>query len=530
MCASTVIENTMNVVNLNEDLTQNLKEIVDFKQSLVDFQLSLNNTTEQIKILQLKSKDIDEDIYRNNYLMNELNNVIKDLTIKPKLINVIYNTDITQVDDWCNSVQELEYHSNKLETYHKLKSKNNLQLVLQSLKLKAMEKIRLKLLSSFQPFQTTSNSNIPFHQLGILLKYAPLFGFIKRQNHELANEIERTYVNMSRGYYETCLVRYTRDILKVLPRFKELSISNSANAWESSEENDEGLILKDRLKYSTFEGPNVFLAYQSDDPNFKLPPEALFRSLLLTFVDNACSEFTFDLRFFNEEINNVNDKPSVFLNETEIQVAEDKNLLKSTQNTWNQIFEPALNQVKNDLIKIPSNTTLPSSLFSMIRINDECHQIGLNRGCLPIANFCSEVRLIIWPIFQREMNERVLSLHKLSIESQPPSASLIGTASNFVSSSIGMNQKRINKPVAELVTRRYINLYTCLKELCTSDDQMMLQSNIKRLRTLIQSILEVASQREQNDSDWLYDLYSSLANSTRSFDDEKSYWMKLIKK
>lgn len=76
------------------------------------------------------------------------------------------------------------------------------------------------------------------------------------------------YTNAARGYYETCLVRYTREAFRVAPRFQELAIANSANAWESNEEPYEHENVKQRLSYSSLEGPSVFLAYQADDVNY----------------------------------------------------------------------------------------------------------------------------------------------------------------------------------------------------------------------------------------------------------------------
>lgn len=72
--------------------------------------------------------------------------------------------------------------------------------------------------------------------------------------------------------------------------------------------------FQDRLKYAKIEGPAVILAYIADDKNHvslterfdspahniqqKEPLEAILRSLLLVFMDNATSEYTFITSFF----------------------------------------------------------------------------------------------------------------------------------------------------------------------------------------------------------------------------------------
>ncbi|PWZ00705.1 hypothetical protein BCV70DRAFT_199972 [Testicularia cyperi] len=53
-----------------------------------------------------------------------------------------------------------------------------------------------------------------------------------------------------------------------------------------------------RIQYSKLEGPATVLGYMADDPAFKACPENLFRSLSLVLLDNACSEYTFLVRFF----------------------------------------------------------------------------------------------------------------------------------------------------------------------------------------------------------------------------------------
>lgn len=235
---------------------------------------------------------------------------------------------------------------------------------------------------------------------------------------------------------------------------------------------------------------------------------------MLVFIDNACSEFAFCARFFDDSLHSIyhdkTSKPGVFLSEKEVAIASELGSLKLTQQIWNQVFETAFNQIKSDLLKIPTTTTLPSALFSMIRINDEAHEVCLNRGCLPASNLCASLRISLWPMLQKEMDGRVIALQKLADETQAPSASLFGTAGNYVSSSMGFGANRISTELAEKVSKRYATLYRSLKELSTSDDQMMMQSNIKRLRSLVQSVIEKAASRSEN-KDCLASAYSALA-------------------
>lgn len=80
-------------------------------------------------------------------------------------------------------------------------------------------------------------------------------------------------------------MRYTREAFKIAPRFQELAIANSANAWESNEEPHEHDSVKQRLTYSTLEGPSVFLAYQADDQNFV--GVGVFKQMSLTLAQDT---------------------------------------------------------------------------------------------------------------------------------------------------------------------------------------------------------------------------------------------------
>ncbi|TIA68317.1 hypothetical protein E3P91_04120 [Wallemia ichthyophaga] len=520
-------------MELDSSIKHSVQDTETLANFLSTFQQSMLSTSSQISSLQTKSIEIDNQLHKQRAQAAEIDGLLKELIIPPQLINLIMNQELTDVDAWISGCKSIEGFLRSVEKHQHVKARVQLQSVLQALKTKAADKIRGKLFSLFVPFQASATSNIAFHQTAVLFKYAPLYAFLKRQEPRAAHEVERVYANAARGYYETCLVRYTREAFKIEPRFQELAIGNSANAWESNEEPYELDSVKQRLTYSTLDGPSVFLAYQADDQNFKLPPEAIFRSLLLVFIDNACSEFAFCARFFDDSLHSLyhdkSIKPGVFLSEKEVAIASELGSLKSTQHIWNQVFETAFNQIKGDLLKIPTTTTLPSAIFSMIRINDEAHQVCLNRGCLPASNLCAGLRISLWPLLQKEMDARVLALQTLAEETQAPSASLLGTAGNFVSSSMGFSGKRVSPELAEKVSRRYATLYSSLKELSTSDDQMMMQSNIKRLRSLVQSVIEKAAGRSEN-GDWLASAYSALALQTRSFEDERSYWLEMASK
>ncbi len=71
------------------------------------------------------------------------------------------------------------------------------------------------------------------------------------------------------------------------------------DADSMSANTDPWLFPTTRLLYSKLEAPvATVLGYLADESGFRASPENLFRSLSLVLVDNACSEYTFLVRFF----------------------------------------------------------------------------------------------------------------------------------------------------------------------------------------------------------------------------------------
>ncbi|SJX61630.1 related to VPS52-component of the Golgi-associated retrograde protein complex [Sporisorium reilianum f. sp. reilianum] len=75
--------------------------------------------------------------------------------------------------------------------------------------------------------------------------------------------------------------------------------SNTSDADATSGTTDPWLFSAPRLQYARLESnAATVLGYLADDASFKACPENLFRSLSLVLLDNACSEYTFLVRFF----------------------------------------------------------------------------------------------------------------------------------------------------------------------------------------------------------------------------------------
>ena len=70
-------------------------------------------------------------------------------------------------------------------------------------------------------------------QTSVLLKYSPLFSFLRRQAPAVANELKRAYVGAARVYYETGFRRYARSlaVIKVSEDECQSTVNFSVNQY-----------------------------------------------------------------------------------------------------------------------------------------------------------------------------------------------------------------------------------------------------------------------------------------------------------
>lgn len=199
-----------------------------------------------------------------------------------------------------------------------------------SCKLMASSKIRSHLVSPFQLMRASVTTNLQVLQTSVLLPHhQPLYAFLARQMPRVAIDVQRAYVAAARLYFETGYRRYARSMGQVRKRGAgqrgsgggEGSITDSPSTSSSSFATlggflgggsstskpgattaDPYLITSSRLSYASLpdeeDAPPIILGYMGDDSSFSAPPEAVLRSMSLVFFDNACSEYTFLVRYF----------------------------------------------------------------------------------------------------------------------------------------------------------------------------------------------------------------------------------------
>ncbi|KAG6880364.1 hypothetical protein C0992_007775 [Termitomyces sp. T32_za158] len=295
--------------------TAPLKTIHDYPKTSVNlldslesflstFKKDLSAVSGQISELQDRSKAIENRLttrrasqIQTSKIEKTLSGLLSDITIPPALATLILDSPVRE--PWIEGIDEFERRLVTIKARSRVKAARDLWEVAEGLRIVAATKIRAFFLALFQPIRGNATTNMQVVQTSVLLKYNALYAFLQRHAPDVAHEIQRSYVAAARVYYETGFRRYIRSLTWIKARFIEKHENIVVGVGE--QENDSSQVDLERLAYAKIVGPGVTLAYMADDKSHKEPIEALFRSLLLVFMDNATSEYTFVKTFFSVE-------------------------------------------------------------------------------------------------------------------------------------------------------------------------------------------------------------------------------------
>jgi hypothetical protein len=296
------------------------------------------------------------------------------------------------------------------------------------------------------------------------------------------------------------------------------------------------------------DGPAVTLAYLVDDPAYRTPVEALFRSLTLTFLDNATSEYCFLARFFEgvdlsggigqgvgssivmssstsssatkvkpgdtSNMDNSDDGPlpeesasvqggdedgeeEVASAGTVVALSEmEKRRLRgrgAIDGLWKQVMEPVVGTYNTFVTSILATQPSLLSLYTMLRLNDLVLQVTQDRGASSIlqGTFMT-FKLKAWPIVQKQFDEVVESVKK--VKGDGLSGGYLGSFGGFFSGQAGIQaEKEAHDGILRLICARYARLYSSIVKLnSVGEEDVMIFGNLTRLQSEVEVLLSKA--------------------------------------
>lgn len=481
-------------VELHEEVQNSMNLLDSLEGFLSKFQSDLSAVSGQITDLQARSRDFDMRLKSRQKIERPLSQLLQELCVPPDLAVIILDTNVSE--PWIPAVATLEEKIVALEARSRVRASKDLSEAAEALRISAAGKIRGFFLGLLQPIRTSISTNMHVLQTSVFLKYRPLFAFLQRHAPSVAQEFQHAYVAAARLYYETGFRRYARSLGYIKARTVEKPTLIGTLPSEGSPDLPPPT---DRLQFAKLEGPGVTLAYMADDSKNKEPLESLFRSLLLVLLDNATAEYAFLSSFFRQEpppprrlgsrvVSGIifedpeehsdtgqdsvpiSRTASASIPEGEATKRKPNNAAKEerafVEGLWKQIMDPALEYCQS-FIKTSLDPAPPLvPLLTIIRLNENVYLEAEKRGCGPLETFLLGQRLAMWPLFQKDMGAQVDSLKKL--------------ADNAVGGLL--SRSGIKDSAVQVIINRYANLFNACVKLSSEGDEMMIFSNVLRLR------------------------------------------------
>ncbi|KZS97773.1 Vps52-domain-containing protein [Sistotremastrum niveocremeum HHB9708] len=495
-------EHTLELIGLHDQVQTSVNLLDSLEGFLSKFQKDLSAVSGQISDLQNRSKDIDARLKSRRKIEKPLSNLLTEICIPPALATLILDTEVGE--PWITGIQDFEGHLLAMEPRTKLKSVKDLSSLGEGLRIVAATKLRLFFLNLLTPIKTSMSTNLPVLQNSILLKYRPLYVFLLRHVPDVAAEIQRAYTGATRTYYETGFRRYLRTLTAVKSRSSERS--ESIAAPPKMEEPD---VDWDRLANATLEGSAATLAYMTEDKAFKEPTEALFRSMMMTLLDNSTVEYAFVVKFFTKDPSPPPPRsplvspttPRSFMRRDsgagqestfdadeatprakQMQVLHEEGVSKedkaAAEGIWKHIFDPVLQYCDNFLKTILDSSPAVTPLLTMIRLNDAIISECSVRDCPPLESFAFGLRLVMWPVLQKDITGQVDSLKKL----------IDSTTAGY------LTKVTIKDNHVQAIARRYAVLFASWTAL-TVDEEAMIFSNLGRLRQELSRLITMQANK-----------------------------------
>ncbi|KAJ7044495.1 vacuolar sorting protein [Mycena alexandri] len=482
-------------VELHDQVETSVTLLNSLESFLSTFQKDLSAVSGQISDLQDRSKDIENRLKSRRKIEKPLSSLITDITIPPHLATLILDSDVSE--SWLIAIDGFERRLDTAKGRSRVKAARDLGEVSEGLRIVAATKLRAFFLTLFQPIRGNVTTNMQVMQTSVLLKYKPLFAFLQRQAPNVAQELQRSYISAARVYYETGFRRYARSLGWIKARTVEKLETIVVN-----ERDRDMAVDSERLAYSKIAGPGVTLAYMADDKAHKAPVEALVRSLLLVFMDNATSEYAFVTAFFiidpmsPLEADNALLSPGllspggmerrmsvagserggtrrgrsasiVSAGNVQFLAAAVKEEQASADSIWKQIMDPVLEYTQTFFGTVLEPMPAAVPLLTMIRLTEDVMAEIQMRACPPAESFIFSLRLKMWPVFQKAMSEHVEALKKLAE----------GASTGYFSRAVATTDV-----VVANVCKRYIVMFISFVTLTEQADETMIFSNLLRLR------------------------------------------------
>ncbi|KAG9300693.1 hypothetical protein G9A89_023491 [Geosiphon pyriformis] len=398
---SDYVNQTRNFVELHNQVQSCDEILAKMEDMLSVFQMDLGNISSEIETLQEQSLTMNIKFKNRTAVEKQLSQVLDEVIISPSMIKKITEGDVD--DAWLAYLIEL----NKKMIYIKTNQDKNIKAIkdvgpeLEKLRLKATEKIREFLLTKIKSLRIP-NTNVQMMQQSVLLKYKKLYQFVMDRYGEVAFEIRQTYVNTMKWYFFNHFDRYNQGLQRlqnpIADKYDMIGYDESSKKGGlfgtskiALQDKVNIFALGDRIKTLYDQDAGVILVHIAENNNQKYTFEAIFRSFNLTLIDNASSEYFFDVEFLSKD-----DDPA-------LEVARD---------CFAEIFDSTIKLGLATLKQYVDSSFDALGILLCIRLNTQFAEELQRRRVPALESYTNQIRMLLWPRFQAIMDMHVESVKK----------------------------------------------------------------------------------------------------------------------
>ncbi|XP_055382614.1 vacuolar protein sorting-associated protein 52 homolog [Condylostylus longicornis] len=422
------LKESENIASLHNQIGECDSILERMESMLQNFENVLSNISSEITTLQKRSVSMSVQLANRQSVKSQLSQFIEDMAVSDEMINIIMETSVTE-KDFLLQLNILNHKLNLIKelNFKESKASNDVNHVLEKLKIKSIAKIRHYLLEQIYKFRKPmTNYQIPQNAM---LKHKFFFEFILSNERHVAQEICNEYIDTMSKIYYSYFKSYSSKLSAL--KFEESITKEDLMGIEGNP--SKGLFVKTTsLKHKstifTIGNRGDVLNQQLEAPIIvphaqqknRYTFEALFRSEQYALVDNACREYLFVTEFF---------------------------IVRGSQaqDLFNQILGKTLTlMIKNLEIHI-QDCYDTIAMFLCIQLIFR-YQLMCHKRCVPaLDKYWDSLQAVIWPRFEQIFRLNIQSIRdcdptKFSKEMGPHyitrryaefSAAIVGISEHF---------------------------------------------------------------------------------------------------
>ncbi|KAL6738026.1 hypothetical protein Aduo_011620 [Ancylostoma duodenale] len=209
------IQNADKLTDLHNQIIACDQVFERLEKMLLGFQDDLGTISEDMKRLQDQSVSINQELENRQKVRGELSQFVDDIIVPQNMIKVIMETDVSD-RTFLEQLHELQHKINfvRAQEFKDARAVYDVMGVLESLKFKAIEKIREWVLTKIYMFRKPlSNYQVPQHQL---LKYRFFYEFLSANESNIAQEVQEEYVDTISKMFFSYFKAYISRLFKLM--------------------------------------------------------------------------------------------------------------------------------------------------------------------------------------------------------------------------------------------------------------------------------------------------------------------------